>query len=122
MITIRQEKAFKELVENGRTKGEAMVKACYSKNTSLAPTKMTNSKGWQELLEKYIPDDKLSKVLNDGLKAVTPKEKAPDYAVRHKYMETGFKLKDKFPTGKLEVGATDHLKDFLLKLNQVLDE
>jgi len=59
--TGKQKRAFKELVENGRTKGDAMVKAGYSKNTAKAPTKMTNSKGWKELTEEYLPDKLLAK-------------------------------------------------------------
>lgn len=119
MPTLKQKKAFKEMVETGRTKGEAMVNAGYSKNTAKAPTKLTESKGWKELLEKHIPDSKLTKVLDEGLgagkrvfknnnetKEIEDMGIEPDYAVRHKYLETGLKLKDKFPSDKI-----DHTSD-----------
>ena len=42
-----------------------------------------------------IRDDKLFKVLDEGLEA-TNNEK-PDYTVRHKYLDTGLKIKSYFP-------------------------
>jgi hypothetical protein len=104
-----------------------MIKAGYSENTAKAPTKLTKSKGWEELLAKYIPDDKLTKVLDEGLEAGKKIFKNNeevgydvDYAVRHKYLETGLKLKNKFPADKLNLGATDDLKEYLAKLNKLL--
>ena len=58
--TGKQKRAFKEIVDNGRNKGEAMKIAGYSENTAKAPTKMTESKGWQELMDKYLPDNDLA--------------------------------------------------------------
>jgi len=60
-VTEKQKKAFNEIVENGRNKGDAMIRAGYSINTSVAPTKLTNSKGWLELMDKYLPDKLLTK-------------------------------------------------------------
>jgi hypothetical protein len=65
-MTIRQKRVAK-LVENGRTMGEVMVQAGYSPNTAKAPTKLTKSKGWKELVEKHMPDEKLLKVHNELL-------------------------------------------------------
>jgi len=61
MATQKQKRAMKEMVENGRNKGEAMIRAGYSPNTAKAPTKLTESKGWKELLEEYLPDEELAK-------------------------------------------------------------
>ena len=56
-----QEKAAKEVVENGRRKGEAMRMAGYSKAIQIAPTKVTKSKGWKEIMANYFPDDYMAK-------------------------------------------------------------
>lgn len=85
---------------------EAMIKAGYSPKTAEAPTlNLLGRDSWKALVEKYVPDKKLIKVLDEGLNA--SKEivigdnltsiKSPDYAVRHKYLETGLKIKNKFP-------------------------
>lgn len=89
--------------------GRAMVKAGYSKETSLKPTLLTKTKGWQELMEKYLPDESLIKIHKEGLSATTKKPHLidrddkgrpiydyideDDYAVRHRYLETAYKLK-----------------------------
>lgn len=114
--TEKQKRAFKELVENGSTKKEAMIKAGYSENTAKAPTKMTDSKGWENLMAEYLPDDLLSKVHNEGLEAtkgvfknnnetkkVERVDEEPDFGVRHKYLDTAYKLKNKYPAVKQDI-------------------
>jgi len=71
MSTLKQKKASK-LVEIGRTLGEVMVEAGYSPNTAKAPTKLTNSKGWIELMDKYLPDDEVLAEHQKGLHATKP--------------------------------------------------
>ena len=56
MASERQKKAVRELAENGGSKGAAMLKAGYSKISSLTPKKLTDSKGYKELMEEVIPD------------------------------------------------------------------
>jgi len=116
--TEKQKRAFKEIVENGSNKKDAMIKAGYSKNTAIAPTKMTETKGWEKLMEEHIPDDLLSKVHNEGLEAVSNKK--PDFGVRHKYLDTAYKLKGKYAPEKKEFMADkveEELKD--KKTNEV---
>ena len=60
MPTIRQKKAFKEVL-NGSTISGAMVKAGYSPTTASTTGKLTNTKGWEELLQKHLPDRVLTK-------------------------------------------------------------
>lgn len=121
MPTQKQKKVIEEIVESGGNiaMGTAMIQAGYSPATAKTPQKLTESKGWLELLEEYIPDDKLNKVLQEGLEANrvissmnTGKQatgetadfiEVPDHAIRHKFLETGLKLKDKFPSTKTEV-------------------
>ncbi len=105
MTTLKQRIAFKEIVENGRSASAAMREAGYSAKTATAPAKLTTSDGFKELMEQMgISDEKLAKRLDEGLDAtkavVMGKESnesfvdiQPDYMVRHKYIETSFKLK-----------------------------
>lgn len=110
--TAKQKKAFKEIVENGRNKGEAMIEAGYSENTAVAPTKVTESKGWQQLMDEYIPDELLQKVHKEGLEAVKLEggKKVADSAIRHKYLDTGYKLKRKYAGDKLEDTIEDQMQ------------
>ena len=61
---------------------------------------------FQELIDKYISEEALAKVHNEGLKAgkrifknnnstgeIEEVGFEPDYAVRHKYLETGYKVR-----------------------------
>ena len=70
-------------------------------------------------MEKYISDDKLAKVHDEGLSATTSKliageeVKVPDYQTRHKYLDTGYKLK-----GKL----IDRSVNLNLNISKVLDD
>lgn len=101
MATARQIKATQNLVENGGNVSKAMRDAGYSKKTAKTPKKLTESSGFQQILEEAgITDFELAKVLHDGLGATrvislgaNDTATQPDYAVRHKYLETGLKLK-----------------------------
>lgn len=113
MPTSKQKRAAKNIVENGGNVSKGMRDAGYSPATAKTPQKLTESKGWLELLDEYIPDDKLQEVLKDGLEAQriisamnTGKQAAgatsdfievPDHAVRHRFLDTALKLKDKYP-------------------------
>lgn len=134
MSTDKQEKALEKMVENGGNASRAMRDVGYSENTAKTPQKLTNSKGWQTLLNERVKDKKLIDVLNDGLSAgkkifknngATGKIEEVgfevDYSIRHRYLETGLKLKRYFPSEKNDLDSRDELKDFLLKYNKILD-
>lgn len=53
MATIKQEKAIGKLVENGGNVSKAMKEAGYSEATAKNPSKLTKSKGFEELLDEY---------------------------------------------------------------------
>ena len=60
MITAKQKKAVDNLIEQGGDNvGLAMKKAGYAKKTSENPKRLTESKGYKELLEEYGLTDKL---------------------------------------------------------------
>lgn len=101
MATIKQKLAFKKVVR-GSTITQAMKDVHYAPSTAARTNKLTASKGFQELIDKHISEEALTKVHAQGLKATltkfTPEGdllKLPDYAVRHKYMETGYKVRGK---------------------------
>lgn len=127
--TIKQKKALENVVGNGGNITKAMRAAGYAEATINTPQKLTESKTWQELLDEYIPDSLLREKIKEGLDAnkqlaarVVFKKDAPtsqsahelpvatsstddfievaDMAVRHKYLETALKVKDKFPAVK----------------------
>lgn len=62
--TIKQKRALGHLVENGGNVYRAMISAGYSHATAKTPQKLTESKGFLELLEESLPDNQLLKVHN----------------------------------------------------------
>ena len=67
-----------------------------------------------------IPDDKLSKVLLEGLDAGRQTQEGidPDYAVRHKYLDTALKLKGSYD----EKGNINILMPILVKFLNEKDD
>jgi len=61
MATIKQKIAFDNVVENGGNVSRAMIDAHYSPATAKTPQKLTESKGWQELIVTFLDDEKLAK-------------------------------------------------------------
>lgn len=60
MPTIKQKKAFKKVVENGGNVSKAMKDADYSAAMAKNPHKLTKSKGWQEMMDTYLPEKLLA--------------------------------------------------------------
>lgn len=56
MSTLRQELAAKEIVANGGNVTKAMLAVGYSVATAETPGKLTKSRGFNELIEKYLPE------------------------------------------------------------------
>ena len=52
MATLKQKRAFDKVVENGGNVSRAMMDADYSINTANTPQKLTESKGYKELLKE----------------------------------------------------------------------
>lgn len=108
--------AFKEITEKHQPIGTAMMTAGYKKNTAIKPKNLTNSKGWKELMEKYLPDKLLAEKHLEGLHATkgiyrqteeytwVKIDEEPDAAVIHKYLDSAYKLKGAYPKGE-DVGS-----------------
>lgn len=115
MPTTRQKIAFKEVL-NGTKLSKAMIKAHYAKSTSLTTGKLTRTKGWEELMEQHLPDKLLAKVHKEGLASYKVEKGAviggevgiasaeiqvPDFSTRHKYLDSAYKLKGRYPDGEV---------------------
>lgn len=129
MATLNQKVIATQIIKKVR-KGETvsvskeMRKAGYSKHTSRQPAKITASKGFQELLDKYLPEQLLLEKGKEGLQATTirftPKGKllkVPDYSAQHKFYNTGLQLRGKLkpdvtppPSTVINIFAGDQLK------------
>jgi hypothetical protein len=115
--TIKQKKAFQEVV-NGSTITAAMVKAGYSKTTAKRTNKVTRTKGWQELMQDYLPDELLGEkhreLLTVPIKVKTRKrgelidsiEMVDSFAIS-KGLEMAYKLKGKYAPEKHSVVTMD---------------
>lgn len=87
MATERQKNAVEKIVENGGNVSKAMRDAGYSPETAKTPSKLTNSAGYEELMEAYLPDDMLLRALSDDIES-KEKNRKPE-------LELAFKLKGK---------------------------
>lgn len=108
MATLKQKAAIDKVVENGGNVSKAMKEAGYSVATAKTPQKLTESKAWIEIMGEQLPDEMLLKVHKEGLNAskqivvegVPLDIEQPDYATRHKYLDTAYKLKGSYAPEK----------------------
>ena len=77
-----------------------MEAAGYSPVTALHPKKLTNSKGWNELMDKYLPDDEILAVHKKALHATKvktsltePDREVEDIPTSLKAVELSYKVK-----------------------------
>lgn len=89
MATQRQKKAFANVAENGGIVSRAMIDAGYSEQTAKTPQKLTDSKAWHELMEEYMPDNKLAlkhqQLLNDEESTIQVKALDMAYKLKGSY-------------------------------------
>lgn len=117
----RQKLLAKKLIENGGNVSKSMVEVGYSKAYAKNPQKITNTKSWEELMEQYLPDEKLQQVHEEGLEATRTISAysgkgadsttndfidVPDFAVRKQYLELAYKIKSKIKD-KMELTGKD---------------
>jgi hypothetical protein len=87
MATYKQKLALANMVENGGNVSKAMRDAGYSPQTAKSPSKLTDSTGFRELMDAYLPDDMLLRALSDDIEEKKANRKAE--------LELAFKLKGK---------------------------
>lgn len=112
MATLKQKRLARKIVENRSPDMKtAMLEVGYSMATAIKPSQVTNSIGWNELMEKYLPDEDLLQVHQEGLHAnkvvsavIVGKDanektndfiEVPDVPTRLKAVELGYKVKGK---------------------------
>ncbi|TSA58173.1 hypothetical protein D4R42_00230 [bacterium] len=61
-------KAFDKSLENGGNISKAMKEVGYSKATSKNPKRLTETKGWKQLMDEYLPDTLLAEKHEELLK------------------------------------------------------
>ena len=96
MPTIKQKLAFQKIAENHGNVSKTMLEVGYDSDTAKKPSNLTDSDGWKELMAEYLPDTLLSLRHEQGLSA-RDNQGNVDYSVRHKYLDTAYKIKDKYP-------------------------
>jgi len=111
-------KQLSENIRNGMTMEQAMVSVGYTPSYAKTSTRLKNSDSWQELIKQNLPDEMLVKVHKQGLNATTKKphlvdrddkgrpiyeyKKEEDYSVRHKYLDTAYKLKGSYAPSEVK--------------------
>ena len=93
----RREIAMEKIVENRGNVSKSMREAGYSDAYASNPDQFTNTKGFKELADAYLPDDFLLRALAEDIEA-KPKQ-------RKQELELAFKVKGKM-TEKI-----DHTSD-----------
>lgn len=131
-----------EYIQDGNG-SKAVKKAFKVKNDNVARNKATRllaNANIKDAIQKALPDSLLAKVHIEGLKATTwftegmgkgetVLVEKPDYGVRHRYLDTAYKIKQKYtepanvtnvfmPDAKILVVA----KEYEEKLNAMLDD
>ena len=115
--TENQKQAFKKVVERIRAGekiniGEVMKEVGYAEATAHNPQKnLTSKSGWQKLLAK-IEDEKILEKFYDIALDVTDKRAC---------LEAGkeiFKLKDRYPAGKLKLGAFEERDEITEEIDE----
>ena len=114
MATEKQKKTFNKSLENGGIVSRA-AKGIYSPSMAKNPQKITSTKGWEELMEKNIPDkllaEKHKELLTTPIKVKSKERKYGEttlieeiemldtFAIS-KGLDMGYKLKGKYAPEK----------------------
>lgn len=70
--TLRQQR-LSVIISSGKKKSvkAAMIEAGYSESTAKRSTKVMDSKGWEKLMDKFLPDKLIAKTEREQLRATT---------------------------------------------------
>ena len=93
MATQNQKQVFKKVmgkvVKGSKISISKEMRGVYADSTAKRTNKLTKSKGWQELMEKYLPDEKLAKVHQYLLNH-------KDWRAKDAGLDKGYKVKGKY--------------------------
>lgn len=107
MPTIKQETAFKLMLENVREHnpkafGTILREAGYGKIAG-QPTRIVRSDGWKELMAKHFPDKRIQKLIDKALKEYEEEGEIKDKRAFLGLMDMLIKLKDLYPKDKTKI-------------------
>ena len=102
MATTRQITAINKISENLRSRkpetiGKVLRDSGYSQSTSESPSLVTGRKTWQELVDLYLPEDKILGRLNQ----VLDNKSKDENAVRA--VDIAIKIRGKYAPAKIEL-------------------
>lgn len=112
-MTTKQKLVASKLQETAGSVSKAMKLAGYSPASAKDPQRLTRSKGWQQLMEKYLPDDKLLQV-HKGLLV------NGDWRARDSGLDKAYKIKGKYADNKIQVGISEELEKVIDRVSKVL--
>jgi hypothetical protein len=122
--TPKQKLAFKLLTENlsknPKTvkKKEIMRQAGYSENIAKQPNIVTQSKGWQQLMDKYLSENELAKQHSGILTRKYTKDADRLAAIR-----LGYQVRGKLDNNKLpEMDGNSELTIAIMRLRKILPQ
>ncbi len=97
MATFRQHLTAQKILENpGKSVSQAMREAGYSESTAHNPGDLTQSLGWQKLMDTYLPDSKVLEKLSENIDN-------PSGFVSNSALSIAFKLKGKYERERFAV-------------------
>ena len=112
-MTTKQKLAATKMQETAGNVSKAMKLAGYSESSAKDPQRLTRSKGWQELMEKYLPDKGLLQVHKELLEN-------PDWHARDSGLDKAYKIKGRYADNKIQIGASEELEKILDKVSRIL--
>lgn len=117
MATLRQKIVASKLVENRGNISKSMIQAGYTPATAKNPSNLTNSKGWQNLMDKFLPDKKLLQVHNELLEN-------PDWRARDAGLDKAYRIKGKLGSGlhNTEDTASQEIQAVILRIRKILPD
>src|SRR4051794_31110861 len=115
MPTVKQKRTVIRIVENGGNVSQAMIDVGYSPATAKTPQKLTESDGFKELLDTYLPDDRVLATHAGLLNAL-------DGNVAARAVDMAYKLKGSYaPEKSVSLEVKGNVKDFA-KVDQLRAE
>lgn len=105
MATFKQKAAFKEVL-NGSTISGAMVNAGYSETTASTTGKLTNTKGWKDLMKQHLPDSALAKRHRQLLNKNDKDSDEPETQAVSKALDMAYRIKGMYADDRVEGNKT----------------
>ena len=115
--SLKQIRAAAIIVENSRngiakSKGQVLKEAGFAPSVVSHPDRVFGSRSWKELIGEYLPDEEMLQMAKEGMYATKvhsshtePDREVPDWANRHKFWETGLKMKGMLEKDAVTVNA-----------------